>query len=199
MTNKTTNWLALFIITNAFLCLRTFGEDAPPHDVALKSFSISKNFRGFSYIFESPEKKPNQIIISTTPGDFEGKVFSGIILDLAGDGKIQEISPYLKIDNSKIFNPLDWAYSAFKHKKLTISGLWEVVRATTPLNIPDSALLRAMIFTIETTKGYPSLESIVIPHRSGLSISIDQIKKDRKMREETKTGNLKEVQEVFEL
>jgi len=189
--------IVLSLISIAFLCLCAAGEKTSPDDVGINSFSISKNFRGFSYIYENPEKKPKQVIISPTSGFFKDEVFSGIKLDLADDGKIQEISPYFKKDNSKIFSPLNWAYRSFKEKSLSIAGLWEVVRATMPPNIPDSTLLWSMITTIEATDGYPSLDSIVIPYRSGLSISIDQIRKDRKVREETKTGNLKEVQEAF--
>ena len=47
---------SLFISLNAFSCLCALSEEPPRLDIAMKSFSIEKNFKGFSYIFESPEK-----------------------------------------------------------------------------------------------------------------------------------------------
>jgi hypothetical protein len=189
--------IALGVSMYTCLIMGASCEDPIRYGIALKSFNIEKNFDGFSFITESPEKKANQLIIEIDPGNHKSKIFSGLVLDLTDEGKLQEISPYFKKDISKIFDPIDWAYTSFKNKNLTIAGLWEVIKSVFPGKNNEEELLKAMIFHIESGAGYPSLETIDIPHRSNLAVVIEQIKNDKDLERGIKLENMKSVQKYF--
>lgn len=171
-------------------------ELTPNHGRAIKELGIEKNFKGFSYGVD--EKHPNRLTLSLLPGAFEGKSLIGIALNLADSGGIESIEPIFT-EKVKEFEPIRWAFDAFKGKEIDINTLWQIVRSTIHRDSSDLEVLFFMLNTIKSSDGFVPLEQILIPEFGPFRKAIKEIESSKGSNSAEKIRTLAELNDFLNL